>query len=127
MLTEGCLKFLEKAISAGENSAEKEGADVSSMGENIERAQKIIAYQKVTLDHSVKGGVTRTLGDLYEFSIRHLISAKAERDVTKVAEVRGIIKKIYEGNLEVEIQQDAEKFIKARASAKQGRSDSCAF
>lgn len=110
MLYEGCLGFLKDAENAQANG------EAILAGEKAERASKIISHFIATLDHSKGGNISSELFRLYDFCLRHLNEARSEASTSKIFAVHGIIEKIYLGYLEVELQQDAEKMLKAKVA-----------
>jgi flagellar protein FliS len=72
------LKLTRDALAAG---------DLPRFGENLGRAQAIIAELRGTLDHSVDGDVTHNLARLYDFMLFHLTEANARQSVRHVDEV----------------------------------------
>lgn len=110
MLYEGCLGFLKDAAKAQANG------DAILAGDKAERASKIISHFIATLDHSKGGNISPELLRLYDFSLRHLHEARSEASGSKILAVHAIIEKIYLGYLDVELQQDAEKMLKAKVA-----------
>ena len=108
LLYEGCLRFLKDAANA------QTSGDTVVAVEKCKRAEGIISHLVATLDHSQGGTIATELFRLYEFSLAHLTEARSEQSASKFLEVHGIIEKIYMGYLEVELQQDAEKMLKAK-------------
>src|SRR4051812_15789345 len=81
LVLEGAQKFLRltrDALAAG---------DLPRFGENLGRAQGIIAELRGTLDHSVGGTVSRDLARLYDFMLFHLTEANARQSVRHVDDV----------------------------------------
>jgi len=88
LMLEGGTKFLRltrEALVAG---------DLRAFGENLGRAQAIIAELHGTLDHEVGGTITRNLARLYDFMLFHLTQANAEKSLRQVDEVIGLFSTI---------------------------------
>lgn len=91
LVLEGGGKFLRltrDALAAG---------DLRGFGENLARAQAIIAELHGTLDHEVGGPLTRDLARLYDFMLFHLTEANARRSLRHVDEVIGVFTNISGG------------------------------
>ena len=81
LVFEGGTKFLRltrEALAAG---------DVRRFGENLARAQAIIAELQGTLDHAAGGTIARDLARLYDFMLFHLTEANAQQSLRHVDEV----------------------------------------
>ena len=91
LVLEGGLKFLRltrEALAAD---------DLRGFGENLARAQAIIAELHGTLDHTVGGPLTRDLERLYDFMLFHLTEANAHKSLRHVDEVIRVFTPIAEG------------------------------
>ena len=91
LVLEGGQKFLRltrDALAAG---------DLPRFGENLRRAQAIIAELRGTLDHSVGGAVSQDLARLYDFMLFHLTEANARQSVRHVDEVIAAFTPIADG------------------------------
>jgi flagellar protein FliS len=81
LVLEGGTKFLRltrEALAAG---------DVRAFGENLSRAQAIIAELHSTLDHEAGGDIARNLSRLYDFMLFHLTEANTRKSLRHVDEV----------------------------------------
>lgn len=109
MLFEACLAFLEEAHEAlGAKASE-------DTREKLDNAQRILQHLGETLDYKNGGDFCRELGRLYSEARGELEQALAEGNVAKIESAHETIEKIYRGYLELEIRQDAARFLKARA------------
>ena len=114
MLFEGCLRFLTISADAIDSG------DVLLAAKKGKRALHLIDHLCETLNHkNGKKGVTlsKDLERLYEFGHTHLSAAleaesvKKKNTAKKIRKVHEMIEKIYNTYLELEIRQDAEKFL----------------
>lgn len=80
-LYEQAIKFLHQAI-----KDMREGSLISQ-ARNIRKAQGIIDELNSVLDMDAGGDVARNLRAIYNFMIKHLSDAGAERDVNLIHEV----------------------------------------
>src|SRR5438445_634955 len=81
LVFEGGLSFLQRAragLAAG---------DLAAFGQNLGRAQAIIAELLGTLDYEAGGTIARDLARLYDFMLVHLTEANARQSVRHVDEV----------------------------------------
>jgi len=81
---EGGLSFLQRAragLAAG---------DLAAFGQNLGRAQAIIAELLGTLDYEAGGTIARDLARLYDFMLVHLTEANARQSVRHVDEVLAV-------------------------------------
>lgn len=74
MLYDGCIRFLEQAISA------IEAGDVARRGNRINRAHAIISELKCTLNHDVAPELCQNLEALYSFMLDQLTEANRQND-----------------------------------------------
>ncbi len=88
LVFEGGLRFLRAARAA------LAADDRERFGEQLARAQAIIAELLGTLDHAAGGTVAGDLARLYEFMLLHLTRANAERSVGYVDEVIAVFSTI---------------------------------
>jgi flagellar biosynthetic protein FliS len=109
MLFEACLAFLEDAHEALEAKASEDAR------EKLDNAQRILQHLGETLDYKNGGDFCRELGRLYSEARGELEQALAEGKVSKIESAHETIEKIYRGYLELEIRQDATRFLKARS------------
>ena len=90
LVLEGGRRFLRQtreALVAG---------DLPRFGENLGRAQAILAELRGTLDHSVGGTITRDLARLYDFMLFHLTEGNAQKSLRHVDDVIGVFATIAE-------------------------------
>ena len=78
MLYDGCIRFLEQAITAIESG------DVATRGNRINRAHAIISELKCTLNHDVAPELCDNLEALYAFMLDQLTRANLNNDVEPV-------------------------------------------
>src|SRR5438552_7643836 len=84
LVFEGGLSFLQRAragLAAG---------DLAAFGQNLGRAQAIIAELLGTLDYEAGGTIARDLARLYDFMLVHLTEANARQSVRHVDEVLAV-------------------------------------
>lgn len=84
LVLEGGSRFLRltrEALAAG---------NLAAFGENLARAQAIIAELHGTLDHSVGGDITRELARLYDYMLFHLTEANTNKSLRHVDDVIGV-------------------------------------
>lgn len=74
MLYDGCIRFLEQAITAIESG------DVATRGNRINRAHAIISELKCTLNHDVAPELCDNLEALYAFMLDQLTTANCNND-----------------------------------------------
>lgn len=109
MLFEACLAFLEEAHEAlGDKQAE-------DAREKIDNAERILKHLSETLDYKHGGDLCQELARHYSEARKELEAAFEERNNSKIESAHLTIEKIYRGYLELEIRQDAARFLKARA------------
>jgi len=84
LMFDGGLRFLRSA---------EEGLrtdDVERFGNQLSRAQAVIAELLHTLDHKAGGEIAANLDGLYRFMLEHLVEANVRKSAEHVREVRRI-------------------------------------
>jgi flagellar protein FliS len=84
ILYDGARRFLRQA------SAAMEAGEIERAHLTLRNAEMIIAHLNGTLDMS-QGDVAARLRSIYEFSLRHLNSARMSKDPAKLAEVSDML------------------------------------
>jgi len=88
LIFDGGLAFLQRAREA------LVAGDLAGFGQNLNRAQAIIAKLLGTLDYEAGGTIARDLARLYDFMLAHLTEANARQSVRHVDEVIGVFSTI---------------------------------
>ncbi len=84
ILYDGARRFLRQAAAA------MEAGEIERAHLTLRNAEMIIAHLNGTLDMS-QGDVAARLRSIYEFSLRHLNSARMSKDPSKLAEVSDML------------------------------------
>ena len=109
MLFEACLAFLEEAHGALGAKREEDAR------EKLDNAERILKHLAETLDYKNGGDFCQELAQHYTDARTQLETAYEQRDNSKIESAHETIENIYRGYLELEIRQDAARFLKARA------------
>jgi len=71
----------------GRARAALEAGDAAGFAAELGRAHEVVAELLLTLDHAAGGAVAANLARLWEFALRHLSLADAERSAERLDEV----------------------------------------
>ncbi len=85
MLYDGTLRFLKQAATA------MTAHDVETAHNKLRRAERIIVHLRGSLDFEQGGEIAAHLDGIYEFSLRHLNSARINQDPEMVDQVSELI------------------------------------
>jgi flagellar secretion chaperone FliS len=94
MLYDGARRFLRQAAVAMRDG------DIERTHNVLRRAELIIAHLAGTLDHQ-QGEVAARLDAIYLFCLKHLNTARADQDPTKLEEVSNLLGELREAWAEI--------------------------
>ncbi len=85
LVFEGGLKFLAQARTG------LESGDLPRFGQQLGRAQAVIAELMHTLDHKAGGEIAANLERLYQFMLDHLVEANRRKSVGHIEQVSRLL------------------------------------
>jgi flagellar secretion chaperone FliS len=100
MLYDGARRFLRQA------AAQMREGQIEPCHNTLRRAEMIIAHLDGTLNHD-HGEIAEHLHQIYLFSLRHLASARFDRDAGKLEEVAGLLGELREAWAQAAAEDDA--------------------
>jgi flagellar protein FliS len=95
LMFDGGLRFLRGA------EEELRADNVARFGDQLSRAQAVIAELLHTLDHEAGGEIAANLERLYQFMLEHLVEANLRKSAVHVGEVRRVFEIVADAYREV--------------------------